>query len=94
VEKLSAQKHFRTKDLLTEIFYTTLEIKLAKESVLPILNQLMLEAAEDSKQIAGSDWDFENTPEIQGWLDKKTSIFAEQITNTTFKNFQSNFRTV
>jgi HK97 family phage portal protein len=92
VEKLSAQKHFRTKDLLTEIFYTTLEVKLAKETVLPILNQLMIEAAEESKQIAGSDWDFENTPEIQGWLDKKTSIFAEQITNTTFKELQKQFQ--
>ena len=92
VEKLSAQKHFRTKDLLTEIFYTTLEVKLAKETVLPILRQLMLEAAEDSKQIAGSDWDFENTPDVQGWLDKKTSIFAEQITNTTFKELQKQFQ--
>jgi len=92
VEKLSAQKHFRQKDLLTEIFYTSLEIKLAKETVLPILNQLMIEAAEESKQIAGSDWDFENTPDVQGWLDKKTSIFAEQITNTTFKELQKQFQ--
>lgn len=92
VEKLGAQKHFRQKDLLTEIFYTTLEIKLAKESVLPILRQLMEEAAEESKEIAGSSWDFENTPDIQGWLDKKTSIFAEQINNTTFKELTKQFQ--
>lgn len=92
IEKLSAQKHFRQKDLLTEIFYTTLEIKLAKESVLPILRQLMEDAANDSKEIAGSTWDFENTPEIQSWLDKKTSVFAEQITDTTFKKLTDEFQ--
>lgn len=92
VTKLQAQKHYRKKDLLGEIFHMTLEIKLAKETMLPVLERLMKEAAEDSKEIAGSNWDFNDTPEINGWLDKKTSIFAEQINETTFNKLRSAFQ--
>lgn len=91
VDKLMPRKQFKVKALLDEIFHETVEIKLAKETMLPILDSLMKEAAEDSKEIAGSDWEFNDTPEINGWLDKKTSIFAEQITDTTFKELKKQF---
>lgn len=92
IEKLEVQKHFRKKDLLGEIFNETLEIKLAKDTVLPILAQLLKEAGEDSKVISGSDWEFNETAEIQSWLDKKTDIFAQQINKTTFKKLKEEFQ--
>src|SRR6185369_1977724 len=91
IEKLQGQKRFRVKGLLGEIFGMALEIRLAKDAVLPILQQLLIESAEDAKEIAGSSWDFNETPEIQSWLDRKTRIFAEQITATTFETLQSAF---
>ncbi len=91
IEKLQGAKHFRKKDLFTEIFHTTLEIKLAKESSLPLLEALMVESAEDAKEVAGSDWEFNETPDINSWLDKKTSIFAEQINETTFSKLRGEF---
>lgn len=91
IDKLKSRKQFKVKGLLDELFYDALEIKLAQETVLPILESLMKEAAEDSKEIAGSDWDFQDTPEINSWLDKKTKVFAEQINETTFDKLKREF---
>jgi len=93
IEKITAQKKFKRKDLLGDIFNQTLEIKLAKESVLPLLNKLLVDSAIDAKEIAGSAWDFNETADIQSWLDKKTSVFAERINETTFKKLKNEFRT-
>ena len=92
IEKLDVQKHFKKKDLLGEIFVESLEIKLAKETALPILAQLLKESAEDAKEVAGSEWEFNETSEIASWLDKRTSIFAEQINKTTFKKLKEEFQ--
>lgn len=92
ITQLEVKKQFKKKALLGEIFNTTIEIKLAKEAVLPALQALLKDSAEDSKQIAGSDWDFTETADVKSWLDKKTEIFAEQITTTTFKELQKEFQ--
>ena len=92
IDSLSERKQFKLKSILGEIFNTMIEIKLAKETVLPILSELLKEAGEDSKEIAGSDWDFNETPEITSWLDKRTSIFAETINDTTFNKLKKEFQ--
>jgi HK97 family phage portal protein len=79
------------KELLGEVFTHSLEIRIAKDTILPILSELLNKAAKDSKEIAGSDWEFNETAEIQSWLDKKTDIFAKQINDTTFDKLKSEF---
>ncbi|MHA1853388.1 MAG: phage portal protein [Candidatus Heimdallarchaeaceae archaeon] len=91
IEPLETVKHYRKKELLGEIFNSKLEIKLAKETVLPVLQELLNEAAEDAKEIAGSDWEYNETAEISSWLDKKTDIFSEQINETTFAKLKKEF---
>ena len=92
ISNLSERKQFRKKDILGEIFVNSLEIGLAKETVLPILAQLLREAGEDSKEISGSDWEFHETAEIASWLDKKTEVFAERINKTTFEKLKDTFQ--
>lgn len=92
VESIDVKKQFKKKDLISEVFNTTLEMKLAKESVLPVLEQLLREAGEDSKEISGSDFDFDMSADITSSLDKRVDVFSETINNTTFKKLQSEFQ--
>lgn len=92
IERIQVRKQFKVKELLGEVFNKTLEIKLAKETVLPILDNLLRQAGEDSKEISGSDFEFNNTATVSSWLDKKTEVFAEQINDTTFKKLKGEFQ--
>lgn len=91
IEGLEAQdfKMF-TKDIIDETFDKTLELKIAKETFLPIMEQILLEAGINSKEISGSTFEFNITSDIQTWLDKKVDIFNE-INETTFKKLQKEF---
>lgn len=91
IENIEGRKQFKVKSLLSETFNTTLELKLAKESVLPVLEEMLKASAEDAKEIAGSDWEFNDSAEINSWLDKKTEVFAKQINETTFKKLEDEF---
>lgn len=92
IEKLQGEKQFKKKGLLADIFQGSLEINIAKETILPILSILLEESAKDSKEIAGSDWEYYETPAIAGWLDKKVSVFSKQINDTTFDKLKSEFQ--
>lgn len=91
IDGIEDRKQFKVKSLLSETFNTTLELKLAKESALPVLEEMLKDSAEDAKEIAGSDWEFNDSAEINSWLDKKTDVFAKQINDTTFKKLESEF---
>ena len=91
IEALQGRKHFRKKNIISEVFVTGVEIKLAKDTALPVLRRLLKEAGEDSKEIAGSDWEFNETAEVGAWLDKRGDVFAKQINETTFNQLQSTF---
>lgn len=91
LEGIQGTKHFRKKNIINEVFMTGVEVKLAKDSVLPVLRRLLREAGEDSKEIAGSGWEFNETAEVGAWLDKRGDVFAKQINNTTFNQLQNQF---
>jgi len=91
IEGLEAQdfKMF-TKDIIDETFDKVLELKIAKETFLPVMEQILIEAGIDSKEISGSTFEFNITSDIQSWLDKKVDIFSE-INETTFKKLKKDF---
>jgi len=82
---------YRRKNLIDDIFREELEIKIATDAFLPFLRDILIEAGEDSKLIAGSRFDFVISAEIQSWLEKKADIFTKEINNTTFKKLQKEF---
>lgn len=92
IEGIQGTKHFRKKNIISEVFNTGIEIKLAQDSVLPVLRELLIEAGEDSKEIAGSDWEFNETAQVGSWLDNRSEVFAKQINETTFNELQDQFK--
>lgn len=91
VSSIQGEKAFKKKDLIAEVFNQSLEVKLAKESVLGILEELVIEAGQDAKLMAGSDFEFLVNADVGNFLDKKSDIFAKQINETTFKKLKGEF---
>lgn len=87
----SGYKHFRIKNNMDNAFNMALEIRLAKDTLLPILKELLIEAGESGKDIAGSDYEFNMTAEMNSWLEVKLDIFAKSINNTTFDKLKDEF---
>lgn len=81
---------FRYKGLIDDNFDKTIELKLAKEKFLPLLEDLLVQAGVDSKEISGSRFDFHVSAEIKTWLEHKANIFWD-INDTTFKKLQNEF---
>lgn len=84
LDSMIAQKHFRKKDLFEEIFVLGVEIELARRTLMPVLEEMMIEAGEESKEVSGSDWDFLVTATMTAWLSTKVDFFTRQINETTF----------
>jgi len=95
VESVSPeQKHvFKKKDLIGEVFNQQIEIALAKEAFLPLLETLLEEAGINARTLLGSDFSFQMTSNAKSWLDNKTDIFSQQINNTTFEKLKKEFAT-
>lgn len=93
VEALDAQnfdKGFMKKELLDDVFSIDQETKIAIDVVLPILQQFLMEAGEDSKLISGSTFEFFLSDEIESWLDQKVEIFRN-INETTYRQLSREF---
>jgi len=85
-------KHvFRKKDLIAETFNMQVEVKLAKETFLPVLTEILKDSGVNARTLLGSDFSFMLTSDIASWLDAKSNIFAEQINDTTFKKLKGEF---
>lgn len=92
IDALGGKKQFKTKSVLGEIFDNELEIKLAKTAVLPAIKKIVLETASESyKLVSDKPYKFVLTSEIESWLNNKASIFANQITDTTFEKLKNQF---
>lgn len=91
IEKVKPLQMGITKGLLDDSFDKTIEVALAKETFLPLLQQILEEAGIDAKDFIGSEYDFLITSEIRSWLEGKADIFADSITETTFNKLQREF---
>jgi len=69
------------KDLASEVFRTDREIGLAKQAIFPILKEAMI--LEGMEVASRFDVTFNLTMEMESWLDTRTELMAESITNTT-----------
>jgi HK97 family phage portal protein len=87
---LENQKSAKTKALVDEVFNMSIEVQLAKETFLPMLEDILKDAGLNAQDITG-DIDFKVTSEMQSWLENKNAIFSQQINDTTFKKLQSEF---
>jgi HK97 family phage portal protein len=92
VSSVDGAKRFRVKNLIDSAFNHTLEAKLAKGTVLPILEQIIKESGADAFQLLGSDFEFHLSGEINSWLDKRASLFADEITATTYDKLKAQFQ--
>ena len=81
---------FRQKDFIDESFILEAEIRKGKEQLLPIMEELMLQAGIDATELAGSG-NFVLSADIRSWLDSKSSVFLRQINETTFSQLKAQF---
>lgn len=91
VENIRGSKTFRRKGIIDDAFNRTLEIRLANNTILPLLEQILKDAGTDAMGYVGSDFDFSLSGEIGGWLDKRASLFADEINQTTYDKLTSQF---
>lgn len=82
---------YRKQGLFDELLQIELEVKLGKESFIPILTQLLKDAGTDAMELAGSDYDFHLTAEIGNWVDSRSDVFLRKINETTFKELRTQF---
>jgi HK97 family phage portal protein len=91
INQLAERKQFKKKDLLGDVFNESLEITLAKNTVLPLLRKYVQEAGIDTFEFLGSDFNFSVTGDIATWVDNRANVFAKEITDTTFKKLGREF---
>ena len=85
-------KVFSKKNLLDELLQISLEVKIGKETFIPVLTDLLDRAGVDAKEFAGSSFDFNLSAEMGVWLDDRADIFLNQINDTTFKDLRLQFQ--
>lgn len=91
VEHLQDKKQFKKKDLFGEIFNRATEIRLAKDTVLPVLRALMIEAGHDTSELMGYDFGFTMTSTLEKWLDERGNVFSDEITDVTYRKLERQF---
>lgn len=79
------------KSLESEAFNMELEIALAKEELLPFLEQAALLAGQGAVLLQGSDYDFFLSSQLLSTLDKRADLFTRSINETTFEELKRDF---
>ena len=90
IEKLEAYPKQRRKGLLDESWNVEIEVGAAKEWVLPLIREYLVESGEDTMALFGGG-EFSLTSTLQTTLEQKAEIFARSINETTFKTLQKQF---
>lgn len=93
IEKLQpAKTHvFRKKELLDDVFGLQLEVKIGKDDFMPIIAQLLAEAGHDALNLVDSPHDFNMSADITSWVEKRTDVFINRITETTYETLKTQF---
>lgn len=82
---------FRKQGLLDELLQVGVEVKIGKELFLPVITDMLKQAGVDAMELVGSDYAFNITSDIAGWIDGRADIFLNQINETTFKTLRNQF---
>jgi len=89
-ENLQARKSFKKKDLVGEVFNQRLEIDLAKQSVLPVIRQIVQNAGDDTLRFfEGGEYNISS--QMMTNIDKQVSLMSERITGTTAEKLAEQF---
>jgi HK97 family phage portal protein len=91
IDHIEGVRVFRKKDLVDEIFNHTLEINLAKGTLLPLIRDILKRSGDDAAEFAGATRPFVLSARIESFLDHRSSVFANQITETTFEKLKTEF---
>jgi uncharacterized protein with gpF-like domain len=81
----------KSKDIIDESFNLELEIQLAKESLLPFLEEVLVEAGVETLNFANYDFNFILSSEIRSTMEARAELFATSINETTFKQLKTQF---
>lgn len=84
-------KKFKTKGFLDEMFNPEIEIKLAKNAVIPLLKQILVEAGLETIEMLDYNYNFVFSSAMEKWIDNRSDLLAKEITDTTFKKLKSQF---
>ncbi len=81
----------KEKGLLDTSFNEKLELKIGVEMLMPILRDFMEMSGSDAKEMAGSDYKFIFTQELEASLNKRAEFFISSINETTFTQLVTQF---
>lgn len=91
VSHLAEVRTYRRKDLFGETFDRTVELRLAQDTIIPVLRDILAESGQDAMELAGSLQPFVLATDVRSWLDERSATFAKQITDTTFEKLKNEF---
>lgn len=80
-----------TKALEDEVFDMQLEVRIGHAAILPLIQQFLMEAGQDAKELLGSTTPFVLGSEIGRWLDDRAELFARSVNETTFTDLKRQF---
>lgn len=82
---------FRRKDLIDDTLNIELEVKVGKQQFMPVLTELVKQAGLDALDLGGSEYEFNLTGEIAGWIESRADIFLRSINETTLGTLKEQF---
>lgn len=91
LENIGGLKSVHLKTLVDRIFDKQIELKLASRFALPLLRRFLVEAGENAFNLVESKYNFQLSTGIENWLDRRTLIFADEITSTTYNKLKDQF---
>lgn len=82
---------YRRKDLIEDAFDKEVELNLAKQTLLPLIRSILQRSGENAIEFVGSSSQFVLSAQMESWLDQRSALFAESVTNTTFETLKDQF---
>jgi len=81
----------QVKGLADEVFNLSLEIKLAKDLLLPLIQDIAVEAGQETIDFLGLDTRVTLTGRLASTLEKRADLFTKSINETTFEQLKRTF---
>ena len=81
----------QVKGLVDEVFNLSLEIKLAKDLLLPLIQEIAVEAGQETIDFLGLDTRVTLTGRLASTLEKRADLFTKSINETTFEQLKRTF---
>jgi SPP1 gp7 family putative phage head morphogenesis protein len=92
IDKLQPSKtrYYRSKGI-DELLNIVLEIKVGKETFIPVLTELLKDAGVEAMEFSNSDGAFNITSDISSWIERRAGVFLTSVNETTFEKLRGEF---